>query len=136
MPAPRVIIALLMVFAWGTGFFHQSLEAAGYLFEHEHHHPAYHDPANDHAHEHNAGDGDDHTPLWAQHNPQGAVLFAAFAVLLLAAILFHRALQHLLRAYAPAATLCLQRWRHTRDPIWHFVRRCAPDIAAPPVSLS
>jgi len=134
----RIFILSLMTLAWGAGFFHTSLEAAGWLLEHEHHHPAYHDPAHDHSHEHMAGDGDDHEPLWAaQPASQSALLLAVIAALLLAPLfpLARWALSALLRTSAHAAAS--PRWRingsHTRDPVWHFVRRCAPDIAAPPL---
>jgi len=134
----RIFILSLMTLAWGAGFFHTSLEAAGWLFEHEHHHPAFHDPAHGHSHEHTAGDGDDHEPLWAaQPNAQASLLLAVISSLLLAPPLFllaHWALSALLRTVRALAS---EFWRingsHTRDPVWHFVRRCAPDIAAPPL---
>jgi len=126
-----------MTLAWGTGFFHTSLEAAGWLFEHEHHHPAYHDPAHDHSHEHTVGDGDDHEPLWAaQPASQSSLLLAVIAALLLAPLLFFAAqtLSALMRVACAEAAPCWRiACRTTRDPVWHFVRRCAPDIAAPPL---
>jgi len=127
-----------MTLAWGAGFFHTSLEAAGWLFEHEHHHPTYHDSTQGHSHEHTAGDGDDHQPLWAaQPASQASFLLAVISALLLTPPLFllaHWALSALLRAAcAHAAPLRRINWGNTCDPVWHFVRRCAPDIAAPPL---
>jgi len=137
----RILIVCLMTLAWGAGFFHASLEAAGWMFEHEHHHPSYHDLAHSHAHEHTAGDGDEHEPLWAAlpYSPSAALLAAIAALLLTPLFLLAcSALSALLcAARARAASPCWRiAWQHTRDPVWHFVRRCAPDSAAPPVFQS
>jgi len=135
----RIFILSLMTLAWGAGFFHTSLEAAGWLFEHEHHHPAYHDPAHGNAHEHTVGDGDDHEPLWAaQPNAQSSLLLAIVTALLAPLFLCSAwTLSALLRAVrALAFPFWRINWRNTRDPVWHFVRRCTPDIAAPPPALS
>jgi len=133
----RIFILSVMTLAWGVGFFHSSLCAADWLPDHEHHHPAYHDPANPHAHEHTVGDGGDQEPLWAaQPTSHASLLLAVLTALLLAPLFLSPrwTLSALLRVARPKVA---PRWRingsHTRDPIWHFVRRCAPDIAAPPL---
>ena len=129
----RVILALTLALAWCWGAWHEDLEGAGWMFEHEHHHRDHHAADQSGSDQHEPAVDDDHQPVWARNfTPDVQVmpsLFLMFALLALVSgswfAFNRREVDHLLWG---------RRKRRARDfdPIWHFVRRCAPDVAAPP----
>jgi len=129
MPRLRALIAVLLAVTWCSAAWHVGLEAAGLMFEHEHHVHGDHD--SDHA---PTGAPDGHEDVFARDGAKGQVRAAAGAAgwILLSSV---------------AAWLTAQ-WRPSidlqeppgpgmdADPplarVWQFVWRCAPKSAAPP----
>jgi hypothetical protein len=73
MTASRLLLASALALAWCWSAWHEDLEAAGWMFAHEHHHP--HPTAADAASDHAPGHADDeasaHQPVWARdHAPE------------------------------------------------------------------
>ncbi len=73
MTARRLLLASALALAWCWSAWHENLEAAGWMFAHEHHHS--HPPAADAASAHAPGHADDeaseHQPVWARdHAPE------------------------------------------------------------------
>lgn len=135
MSLRRAIFALTLALCWCAAAWHGDLEAAGLMFEHEHHHAA---TPHDHAdHTHAAPDSalgtDEHDPMWARHGLRDAVIACAGplllgAVCLVALMLAAHAFSSRLRTLVAAV-----RQRPPDDAvIWQFVQRCAPRAAAPP----
>jgi hypothetical protein len=133
MPPRRVILALTLALAWCWGAWHEDLESAGWMLDHEHHHQGHHEADQSGSHEHTPISGDDHEPVWArsltndiQVIPFLHLLFATLAVVGIWSLAFN-----LREVDAPLRGRPKRRARDF-DPIWNFVRRCAPDVAAPP----
>ncbi len=135
MSLPRAMLSLTLALCWCAAALHGDLEAAGLMFDHDHHHAsAPHDHA-DHTHdapESTLGTGE-HDPLWARHGLRDAVISFG-APMLLGVICFVA----LLGTQADASRLhTLHTAVRQRPPdeavTWQFVQRCAPRAAAPPV---
>ena len=130
----RVILALTLALTWCWGAWHEDLEAAGWMFDHHHqHHHRHHETNQSGSHEHTPLCGDDHKPVWARDLSNDA--------LFLPLLQFLPATLGLGSIWAPAFNLRMvdvpirggpKRPTLDLDSIWNFVRRCAPDVAAPP----
>lgn len=129
----RVILVLALTLAWCWGAWHEDLEGAGWMFDHKHHHSDHHETDQPASHNHTPLTGDDHKPVWARDVSHDArvlpflqVLLAVVALAGLWALAFN---QRLIEAELRGRP---KRRARNFDPVWHFVRRCAPDVAAPP----
>lgn len=130
----RVILALTLALAWCWGAWHEDLEAAGWMFDHHHHpHHRHHETNQSGSHEHTPLCGDDHKPVWARDLSKDARILPCLqpelSTLALGGI------------WAPAFNPRMvdarirggpKRRTWDFDSVWIFVRRCAPDVAAPP----
>ena len=129
MSRSRSLLAILLAVTWCSAAWHVDLEAIGMMFEHEHH---------SHGHEHAdhapVAPHGEHEQVFAQHIAKDQLRIGSSSSLWLA--LFGLATW--------LATAWLPRFsaeRATPDPsetdpplahVWHFLRRCAPESAAPP----
>lgn len=130
MSPGRVIPAVLLACSWCWAAWHADLEGAGLMFDHEHVRAHHHDAGS--SHDHPAPSyGDEHSPVWARDQLKDGTLRllvqAMFAFLLGAAIL-----RFAISGQAAFRTDRRRRRRPDYLPVWQFVRRCAPDSAAPP----
>lgn len=131
----RAILSLTLALCWCAAAWHGDLEAAGLMFDHDHHHAA---TPHDHAdHTHDAPDSalgtDEHDPMWARHGLRDAVI--AFAGPMLLGLVCLVALVLTAQDFSSRlGTVCAAvRQRPPDDAvIWQFVQRCAPRAAAPP----
>ena len=125
----RALLAIMLAVTWCSTAWHVDLEAAGMMLEHQHHahddHDAAHDPVGAH---------DDHQDVFARDVANDQMRIAApvvlwFTVVGLASWLIAARWQR-------RTELTVPRRRRETDPpftqIWQFVRRCAPESAAPP----
>ena len=134
MPPRRVILALTLALAWCWGVWHEDLEAVGLMLDHQHqHHQGHHETDQSGSHEHTPVSIDDHKPVWARDLTNDArvvplllLLFPTLALVGICSPAFN------LRAVDAPLRCGRKRRARDFDPIWHFVRRCAPDVAAPP----
>ena len=137
MRASRVISVLTLALAWCWGAWHADLEAAGWMFHHDHHHANHgHAEASGH-HQHDAEAEDDHQPVWARDFKADARMAPWLLLLLLtAAALADQEVRRII--LRPNTIRPSGRARQRAGPVesvWHILRRCAPDVAAPPFSI-
>jgi hypothetical protein len=131
MVVRRLMIVITAALAWCWGVWHEELEGAGLMFDHDHHHSAGHH-GEDPAHEHPMpADSDDHRPVVARDQFQDGRP-AILAQLLFALVVVFGCLRFILPTGFDGIR-AVPRWR-TPDllSVWLFLRRCAPDAAAPP----
>lgn len=132
MISRRFTFMLALTLAWGWGAWHEDLEAAGWMLEHQHLHHSHHETAERGAHEHPPG-AEEHSPFWARDVVNDSRLLP-LVLLLFVALALPGLRSLVLNAATAEARIRTDRKRRSRasDPPWHFVRRCAPDVAAPP----
>jgi hypothetical protein len=129
----RVITALALALAWCWGAWHQDLEGAGWMFDHQHHHSDHHGSEHSASHDHGPLTDDDHEPVWARDVSHDARVLPFLQLLLaVAALAGLWTLTFQQRLTDPCVRCRLQRLAWSFGRVWHFVRRCAPDVAAPP----
>lgn len=128
MPRLRALLAIVLAITWCSAVWHVDLEAVGLLLEHKHH---AHGDHPDHA---PAGQAhDDHEQVFARDVAKEQLRVGApilWFVWLGLATMLTAALQ-------PRRTGLTSFWkRRETDPpfahVWQFIRRCAPESAAPP----
>jgi hypothetical protein len=122
----RPFLAVLLAFAWFGAAWHCDLEAAGLLYEHDHH--AHSDAGHGHS---SPGTHDDHEQFLARTAAKDPVRLAALP----SPWLFPAVLGLWLVALRPPPPLVRLPGRDQDPPLarlWHFLRRCVAASAAPP----
>lgn len=129
----RLILISTLALAWCWGAWHDELEGAGFMFDHEHHQPAHHKETES-GHSHSVPlAGDDHRDVWARDQFKDGRSGVVVQILLAAFALWF--CSFLFLAQRPRLRTKSSRYRRRPpDPVspWHFVRRCAADAVAPP----
>ena len=128
MTRARPLLAVLLAFAWFGAAWHCDLEAAGLLYEHDHH--AHSDAGHDHS---SPGVHDDHEQFLARTAAKDPVRLATLPSAWLATALLVFGLVAL--RPPPPALRPVPAGRETDRPFsrrWHFLRRCVAASAAPP----
>jgi len=126
----RALLAVLLAVTWCAAAWHVDLEAVGMMLEHEHH--AHDDHASEHV---PTAAHDDHEQVFARDVAKDQIRVGGKNLVWVSVLAW--------------ATFVLLAWRPrisadrpTPDPnetdpplahVWHFVQRCAPESAAPPV---
>lgn len=133
MSLRRAMLAMILALAWCGTALHQDLEATGWMLEHDHHLPAHHQAEAPSSLPQSLPTNGDHEPVWARGQIQDGRIAVVVQGVLAVVVLFLLTLPgvRLLRLLTEGLPV-LSGGPPPLDPVWSFVRRCAPDVAAPP----
>lgn len=134
MTARRLLLASALALAWCWTAWHEDLEAAGWMFAHEHHH-LHHEttPAGEPAHApgHAAGEGADHQPVWARDlTPEGRLILPLLLATLAMGLGLAAPPAWLRSIPAPSARRRRPPW--ALDPGWNLPGPGVPAVTGPP----
>lgn len=126
----RTVFALVCALGWLSGALHESLEAAQWMPDHQHHSPAHHEHQSDDTPADHYPEAEfDHAPLWARDG-------ARITVAPLIGLLFGLLLAFTLLRPVSLRPASVSAAPPSGDPplrvIWQFVQRCAAASTAPP----
>ena len=135
MTARRLLLASALALAWCWTAWHEDLEAAGWMFAHEHHHHHETTPTGESAHPpgHAEHEGAEHQPVWARDlTPDGRLILPwLLAALAIALGLAPPPSWPRLIPFPPAGR---RRPPWALDPGWHLLGPDVPAVTGPPLA--